>query len=480
MLLFGTIALNEKVKQKLDKMVSEEIIVPVTEPMDWVNLIVVVPKNACSAFLQIPITYESLLLCTITTAFGRYRYLRLPSSPEIFQRYIHEVLDGTSGVIAYFDDVLVYGKTLDEHHDNLNIVLTKIKHSGLTRLLSDKVEWIWTQNEESCFKRIKQLVSSAVTLTYMNPEKQITLSIDASPYVLGALISQDNKPIEFASESLTPTQQKYNHIEKELAVVFGCERFNFYLFTQNFNIETDHRPLGKNLKVPDTLSRDSPFEMINTDYVDTNLRVFSVVTTSKVNEQRLQKAINEDMTLQKIKYYVLNGWPLHKSNVPGEVKKYSPIKNPCYPKSNGQVERTIQTIKGLMLKAIKNIKDPFIAVLDYNFTPKQNLPAPSISLMGKRIRTLLISTALLQQLYPIEEPRINRKFLKPMELPCTDESSTPVEDEEQASQDLSRISQSPKKSIPESVHQPSVPEASSDVNTGNLIKTGIGRVVFKK
>ena len=35
------------------------------------------------------------------------------------------------GVLVYIDDVVVYGKTLDELYDNLRFVLTKLREHGL-------------------------------------------------------------------------------------------------------------------------------------------------------------------------------------------------------------------------------------------------------------------------------------------------------------------------------------------------------------
>ncbi|KAG5876075.1 hypothetical protein JTB14_011559 [Gonioctena quinquepunctata] len=76
----------------------------------------------------------------------------------------------------------------------------------LRRLLIEKCKWKWTDFEEKCFTRLKYLVSSATTLSYFDPRKQTTLSVDASPFGLGAVLLQDNMPIEFASVSLTATQ----------------------------------------------------------------------------------------------------------------------------------------------------------------------------------------------------------------------------------------------------------------------------------
>ena len=68
--------------------------------------------------------------------------------------------------------------------------------------------------------------------------------MDASSRGLGAVLLQNNKPIAFASKSLSDTEQRYANIERELlAVVFGCERFHTYVFGKQVTIESDHKPL---------------------------------------------------------------------------------------------------------------------------------------------------------------------------------------------------------------------------------------------
>lgn len=64
------------------------------------------------------------------------------------------------------------------------------------------------------------------------------------------------------------------------------------------------------------------------------------------------------------------------------------------------IERTIQTVKGTFIKAIQTKEDPFLAILNHNATPKQDLPAPCTLLMGKKIRSILpISKDSLKPLY---------------------------------------------------------------------------------
>ncbi|KAG5891565.1 hypothetical protein JTB14_016186 [Gonioctena quinquepunctata] len=88
--------------------------------------------------------------------------------------------------------------------------------SVLRKLLSNNVEWIWTENEKRCSDPHKQLVTSTSVLSYFDLLKETVLSVNASSFGLGAVVAQGNHPIEYASISLTQTQQKFNHIGKEL------------------------------------------------------------------------------------------------------------------------------------------------------------------------------------------------------------------------------------------------------------------------
>ena len=52
------------------------------------------------------------------------------------------------------------------------------------------------------------------------------------------------KPIAFASRSLSLAEKKYSQLDKEgLAVVFGVKKFHDYLFGRKFFIRSDHKPL---------------------------------------------------------------------------------------------------------------------------------------------------------------------------------------------------------------------------------------------
>jgi len=98
----------------------------------------------------------------------------------------------------------------------------------LRQLLSKDVEFVWDMHQQEAFQKVKNVItqSPGPVLAYFDPKKEITLQVDASKYGLAAVLMQDEKPVSFASNSLTKTEVNYAQITKELyAIFFGCKRF---------------------------------------------------------------------------------------------------------------------------------------------------------------------------------------------------------------------------------------------------------------
>mgnify|MGYP003471309192 FL=1 len=62
---------------------------------------------------------------------------------------------------------------------------------------------------------IKVQLTQAPVLAYFNPDKEVVIQVDSSGKGLGAVLLQEGKPVEFASRSLTPSEQKWAQIERK-------------------------------------------------------------------------------------------------------------------------------------------------------------------------------------------------------------------------------------------------------------------------
>ena len=96
----------------------------------------------------------------------------------------------------------------------------------------------------AAFEKIKQMLSQAPVLSYYDPALALTLQCDASEGDIGACLLQNDQPFAYASRALTDAEGGYAQIEKEmLAIIFGLERFNQYVYGRPVLVGSDHKPL---------------------------------------------------------------------------------------------------------------------------------------------------------------------------------------------------------------------------------------------
>ena len=86
--------------------------------------------------------------------------------------------------------------------------------------------------------------------------------------------------------------------------------------------------------------------------------------------------------------------------------------SPHFPQSNGMAEKSVQTAKNLIKKAMQEGKDPYLALLEYRNTPNSDsLGSPAQRLMGRRTKSIVPMTE--QLLKPkVIDPKIVQQQLK--------------------------------------------------------------------
>lgn len=238
--------------------------------------------------------------------------------------------------------------------------LAELTHP-LRQICKKNVQYMWEKPQQEAFDKIKEAIVSSPTLTYYDSSKPVTVASDSSAHSLGAVLMQDNRPIEFAAKSLTETQQRYSVIEKEfLGITFACKRFKYYLWGRDsITIETDHQPLlglmhkpinelsprlaqmrlemlsypiklilkykpGKDMVLPDVLSRTCPQGTSECDDLgaDPLLQVCQLMIRSETAMRKYQVATLADDTLSVVLKYISEGWPSEKKSCARDAAQY--------------------------------------------------------------------------------------------------------------------------------------------------------------
>ncbi len=195
------------------------------------------------------------------------------------------------------------------------------------------------------------------------------MEVDASPKGLGAVLTQvmdngDQRPIAFASRSLSPAEINYSQLEREgLAIIFGIEKFHQYLYGRKFTLVTDNKPLslilGPKKGIPalatarlqrwaiklsaynydieyksskyhqnaDALSRlplpEGPGEECSGLFSLKEVTELHKVQLENlpVSARQIRAATLNDPVMSRVMHYVVNGWP-QVSELAPEMKPY--------------------------------------------------------------------------------------------------------------------------------------------------------------
>ena len=224
----------------------------------------------------------------------------------------------------------------------------------LDKLRRRNVTWEWGKSQEVAFNVLKRMLCSKSVLVPFDQSLPVKLDTDASKYGLGVVIShvmhdRSERPIEFASRTLSDAEKRYSQIDKEaLAIIWAVKRLHYYLYGRKFTLVTDHKPLvhifSRNKQLPemsanrisrwaiilmnydyeiqyrktrdhancDMLSRfpvDNPHQQGDGHEVN---EIFSLtMEQTNLDSYLIARETRKDPVLSKVAMYILDGWPEH-------------------------------------------------------------------------------------------------------------------------------------------------------------------------
>jgi hypothetical protein len=109
---------------------------------------------------------------------------------------------------------------------------------------TNKAPWHWDKVHQRAFNLVKATIAREVVLAYPDYSKVFEIYTDTSSKQLGAVITQENRPIVFFSWKLSAMQCKYSVTKIELlAIVETLKEFKGMLLGQSIKVNTDHANL---------------------------------------------------------------------------------------------------------------------------------------------------------------------------------------------------------------------------------------------
>ena len=134
----GEIRLCVDIRRANEAIIRERLPIPtVDEVLEELNGSTIFSKlDLRHGFHQVELHTNSRDITTFVTHDGLFRYKRLSfgvnATPEKYQHIISQVVADTEGVVNIADDLIVHGKTVVEHDQNLHKLLARLEEKDLT------------------------------------------------------------------------------------------------------------------------------------------------------------------------------------------------------------------------------------------------------------------------------------------------------------------------------------------------------------
>jgi len=114
----------------------------------------------------------------------------------------------------------------------------------LAALTSKTTEWKWEPQHQKAFAMAKRVIAKETLSACPNFNEPFQIHTDASHCQLGAVVSQEGKPMAFCGRKLNPAQTQHTTVERELpSVVETLKECRNMLLGQQIEVFTDHKNL---------------------------------------------------------------------------------------------------------------------------------------------------------------------------------------------------------------------------------------------
>ena len=238
----------------------------------------------------------------------------MQNSLATFQRLVNDLISNLDGCKAYTDDAIIFSEEWEQHLQTIrtffdrlseakltvNLAKSEFCHANLTFLghivgqgqvkpveakveaisdfpvstgksqlmrflgmagyyrkfcnnflLGKRVKYVWTDDCQKSFDKLKAILKSAPVLLAASFNKEFKLAVDASDVGAGSVLLQEDDngvdhPVCYFSKKFNKHQRNYSTIEKEcLSLILALQHFEVYLASSfaPIVIFSDHNPL---------------------------------------------------------------------------------------------------------------------------------------------------------------------------------------------------------------------------------------------
>lgn len=161
----------------------------------------------------------------------------------------------------------------------------------LTDLLKKEASFLWDKKQQQSFEILRNHLLQEPILQYPDFAKTFNITTDASGIAVAAVLSQGpvgkDLPIAYCSRLLNTAERNYSTIERELlAIVYGIKYFRPYVYGQEFNLLTDHKPLTWLKSIREPSSRLTKWAL---DLAEYNFRIIYKPGSANANVDALSR-----------------------------------------------------------------------------------------------------------------------------------------------------------------------------------------------